>query len=260
MLKDLIFRGATVAGLDRALRRVHRGQLKVLLYHNIERNPGLFGDSVPADEFARHLKLLKDSYNLVRLSQTGEIEGMVPDRVNVLLTFDDGFINNLDVAVPILVDHGVSAAFFVIVDCLESGSPPDFQLARLEVGADLRPWRTVTGADVRAMREAGMTIGSHGLSHIDHRLLTPSDLLEQTRQSRSQLEDVLGEPAACFAFPWGFHNPGQDEALLEVFARVFLTRHGFTTPTARIMPRNEVASLAHLPHAVSGLVDIGMRA
>ncbi len=256
MLKEALYRGASFAGFDRPFRHARRGQLKVLLYHNIENHPVRFANAVPAEEFARHLEYLQRHYNLVRIDQSGEIQGMCPDRVNVLITFDDGFINNVEIAVPILAQYGVSAAFFVIADCVADGSPPGFQLARLKPGEDIAPWRTVDTGDIRAMRAAGMTIGSHSLAHTDSRLLPDAVLLDQARRSQETLEDLLGEPVGNFAFPWGYHNPGQPEALKSVFNRIFLTTHGFAQANDAILPRNEVANLAHLPHAASGSVDL----
>ena len=254
--KNLAFRVAQIVGIDRSLRRVHRGKLKVLLYHNVESGTPRFDFAIPAAEFARHLQFLKQHCNVVSMTQAGEIVGMCQDRLNVLITFDDGFINNFEVAMPILQQHGLSATFFLVVDCLEAGSPPAFQLDRLTPSDDPSDWRTITIDEMNEMRRAGMTIGSHSLSHTDSRQLGNEALVQEALQSRERMEALLGEPVGCFALPWGHHNPDQPERLLEVFDRVFLTTHGFTTATSRILPRNEVSSLAHLPHAVAGTVDL----
>lgn len=244
-----------LAGIDRLLRRAHRGELKVLLYHNVEHGAPRFGNAIAADEFGAHLEFLKRTCNVVGMGQRGELKGMRDDRLNVLITFDDGFANNYEVVLPILAAHGLSATFFLIADCLETGAPPPFQLARLRPGEDPLPWRTVNVAEMKALRAAGMTIGCHSLTHADHRAFDDAALLRDATAARTRIEDLLGEPVGCFAFPWGYHRPGQPERLLEVFDRVFLTRHGFAREDSRVFPRNEVSDIGHLPHAVSGSID-----
>ncbi len=254
MLKKIALRGMELARLEHALMRAHRGELKVLLYHNVDEP--LFGNAIAGGEFARHLEWLKKHCNVVSIRQDGTIDGAVDDRLNVLISFDDGFINNAEAVTPLLTAAGLSAIFFVIVDCLAEGAVPGFQQARLGPDEDPTPYRTVTVADIRAMRAAGMAIGSHSLGHTDMREKDDAALLDDARQSRARLEEVLGETVGCFAFPWGHHNSGQPEKLLDVYDKIFLTRHGFAATGDRILPRNEVANLAHLPHAVAGTVDL----
>lgn len=259
MLKRIAYAAMRMAGIDRVLRHARRGELKVLLYHNVERGTPRFSNGIAADEFGRHLAFLRRTCNVVTMDQRGGMAGLREDRVNVLLTFDDGFVNNHDVALPILLEHGLSASFFLIANCLKTGAPPPFQAARFAPGENPAPWRTVNVAEMRAMRAAGMTIGSHSLAHVDHRELAEGTLVAEARTARARIEELLGEPVGCFAFPWGYHHAGQPERLLEVYDRVFLTKHGFAKPDARIVPRNEVASLVHLPHAVSGSIDLFWR-
>ncbi len=248
-----------IRALTALLLWYHRGRLKVLLYHNVEHAPLRFANGVPAEEFRAHLAWLKAHCNPVAMDQSGAITGMVTGRVNVLITFDDGFANNAEVAMPLLREAGLSAVFFIIANCLAEGAPPRFQLNRLAPQEDPAPWRTVTGEDLQTMAAAGMTIGSHSLDHTDYREAGDAAMIVEAREARAMLEGVLGAPVASFAFPWGFHNAGQPQKMLGVYDRVFLTRHGFCVASDRIMPRNEVADLAHLPLAVSGVVDLFRR-
>lgn len=257
MIKQTLFRAASIARLDHMLLRKHRGELKVLMYHNVERGPRhLFANSIAATEFARHLDWLKAQCNLVRIDPHGNISGMHADRVNVLLSFDDGFANNAEVVAPMLSEAGLGAVFFVIANCVGAGTVPAFQRARLAAGKSDTPSRTMTAADLRDLQALGMTIGSHSLDHTDHRLLNDDQLAVDATTSRKVLEDVLGTPVGCFAFPWGHHRAGQPERMQDFYDKVFLTRHGFADATDQILPRNEVADRNHLPHAVAGTIDL----
>ncbi len=85
----------------------------VLVYHGVPRN----GLRFSADDFARQLDFLKANFDLISF---GAIENRRSRsaRIQVLLTFDDGFRNNAEVAAPLLRERGIPAIFFVC------GPPP----------------------------------------------------------------------------------------------------------------------------------------
>jgi peptidoglycan/xylan/chitin deacetylase (PgdA/CDA1 family) len=87
----------------------------ILVYHSIadvERDP--FGITVAPSDFEGQLEVLARRFNVLTLGQLnhGLDEGELPERA-VVVTFDDGYANNLHVAQPALVAHGVPATLFV---------------------------------------------------------------------------------------------------------------------------------------------------
>lgn len=115
---------------------------------------------------------------------------------------------------------------------------------------------TVRAEEVRALVGEGVTIGSHSLRHDDFRELGDEAVVADARQSRARLEAVVGAPVASFAFPWGHHRRHHKALVGDIYARVFLTEHGFCTADDRFLPRNEVDSLPHLAAAASGSLDL----
>jgi peptidoglycan/xylan/chitin deacetylase (PgdA/CDA1 family) len=223
-----------------------------LIYHNIADTVDEFPNALSKDEFESHLVYIKQNFNPVRMAQSGEIVDLDPSNVNMLITFDDGFRNNYDVAFPLLVKHGLSACFFVIADCAIQGSMPAMahRYVRSERASD--QYATIAAPQLREMATAGMTIGSHSLSHRDY---TDTDFdtgLADARASRKALEDLLGLEIGLFAFPWGRSRPGQSEALQAIYARIFTTQHGMNAPDDRVMRRNETVSRLHLAAVASG--------
>ena len=89
-------------------------------------------------------------------------------QINVLITFDDGFINNYEYVFPILVKHGLKATFFLIVDCVETEATRVIaersSRATEEAGTE---YRTLSLSQIQEMMAAGMTFGSHTFSHTD---------------------------------------------------------------------------------------------
>ena len=105
-------------GVNRALAHWNRGKIKALIYHNVVPDRTAFPYALTPGEFERQIVLIKKKYNPIHLDESGAIVGFSPDKINVLITFDDGFINNYEYVFPILVKHGLKATF-LIVDCVE---------------------------------------------------------------------------------------------------------------------------------------------
>ena len=78
------------------------------------------------------------------------------------------------------------------------------QLARVELPQDLM----MTAQEVKAMRQAGMQIGAHTVSHPILARLTDEQARQEIAASKTYLEQLLGEPVGLFAYPNG--KPGED--------------------------------------------------
>ena len=123
--KHLPLTAMHLMGVNAALSRYHRGKIKTLIYHNVLPRTETFPGSLAPLEFERHIVLIKEKYNPVYLDESGAIVGFAGDKINVLITFDDGFTNNFEYVFPLLLKHGLKATFFLIVDCVETGSNSD---------------------------------------------------------------------------------------------------------------------------------------
>lgn len=107
------------------------------------------------------------------------------------LTFDDGYASDVDIALPALAERGLSARFFPLAGRLGS------------------PGHVDTGG-VRALAEAGMTIGSHGMRHRSWRGLDARAEHEELGLARWLIADAAGTPVSSVACPFG----GYDRRLL----------------------------------------------
>jgi peptidoglycan/xylan/chitin deacetylase (PgdA/CDA1 family) len=193
-------------------------------------------------------------------------DGTLPARA-LSITFDDGYADNAEVAMPILQCHGLTATFFVSTGHLDGGRMWNDTIACSVRGTrhewvdfsdlglpgvermDLSGWDARRNAVVRllgatkylgeatraslvetiaqrldaqqlptdlmmrseqvqALRDGGMRVGAHTVSHPILGQL-PRDLaLLELKESRSTLEALLGEPVTVFAYPNG--KPHQD--------------------------------------------------
>lgn len=102
--------------------------LLVLTYHRIGNpdgdlfDPGVF--SATADQFCDQISWLKRHHSLVNLEEAlsfvSQTTGECKSRCRVLITFDDGYLDNYEIAYPILRSHGVQAVFFLATSMVGS--------------------------------------------------------------------------------------------------------------------------------------------
>lgn len=100
-----------------------RNRLSILIFHRVlaQADP-LFPDEMDAPRFDALLALLKPNFNIISLDEgvRGLREGRLPPRA-ACITFDDGYADNAEIALPILQRHGLSATFFVASGFLDGG-------------------------------------------------------------------------------------------------------------------------------------------
>ncbi|MES2739992.1 MAG: polysaccharide deacetylase family protein [Pseudomonadota bacterium] len=97
--------------------------LSILIYHRVLARPdALFPDIPDAARFARQLGLLKRFFRVMPLLEAARRlqDGSLPPRA-ACITFDDGYADNAQVALPLLRRHGLSACFFVASGYLDGG-------------------------------------------------------------------------------------------------------------------------------------------
>ncbi len=127
-LARMLARSGILRGIERLLPR--RGVV-IWNYHRIGSAAGNpFDDGVfsaTADELAKHLRYLKKNFRLITMEEF--LRGMETGfaflgGAAAMVTFDDGYRDNFDLALPVLKDVGVSATFFLPTEFLQSPKLP----------------------------------------------------------------------------------------------------------------------------------------
>jgi peptidoglycan/xylan/chitin deacetylase (PgdA/CDA1 family) len=136
------------------------------------------------------------------------------------VSFDDGNASDLAVAMPALLERCMKATFFVVADRLDE---PGY------LGA----------ADLVAMREAGMTIGLHGMRHQPWRGLADAELDAEVSGARGLLEEAAGAPLDTAACPFGAYDRRVLARLRAAgFRTVFTSDGGWVSSSAWLQARN----------------------
>ena len=119
-----------------------------------------------------------------------------PAAGTAVLTFDDGFADALEVVVPILRRREIQATFYVNPGRLGG----QHELVQGSAG------RLLDASGVRALRAAGMDVGSHALTHRDLRGLDDRELARELQASRAAIEALTELPCRTLAYPFGLYD------------------------------------------------------
>lgn len=145
-----------------------------------------------------------------------------PLRDRIRLSFDDGNASDHDVALPRLVARGLTADFFVL-----SG--------RIDAPGSL------TAAQIRALAEAGMGVGSHGIAHRDWRRIPQAEMEAEVTESRAAIAAVLGRPVTEAGIPFGSYDGRVLAALRRAgYSAAWSSDRGRMDPAAFLRPRTSV--------------------
>ncbi len=175
---------------------VHQGPetvyVPIILYHRIDVSPINSQYYVPPAKFEEEMKLLHDwGYQTIstELLIKAITEGAdLPPRP-LLITFDDGHLNNYTAAFPIMQKYGFTGVLYVIANYM---------------GTD----QYMSADQIKKMAAAGWEVGSHSISHADLTSLEPYRQRMEVVDSRAILEEALGVPVLTIAYPWGISNSG----------------------------------------------------
>jgi peptidoglycan/xylan/chitin deacetylase (PgdA/CDA1 family) len=172
----------------------------ILMYHYVRTvdqasDPLGYELSVAPEAFDQQMGWLHDQgYASVRMDAVAQClrgETPCPPRA-VALTFDDGYADAYTEVLPVLRRYGFSATFYIISGFV--GQPG-----------------YMTWEQIAALRDAGMEIGAHTVSHLDLTSLDWGTAGYEIAQSKADIEHHLGGSVLSFCYPTGLYNPAIEE-------------------------------------------------
>ncbi|MBU2595377.1 polysaccharide deacetylase family protein [Patescibacteria group bacterium] len=153
----------------------------ILMYHHIQDAPDNLSLS-PAIFKAEAEYLFQENYQTITLSELfNDTSGK-----KVVLTFDDGYKDVVDNALPVLKEYGFRGVVFVIVDNVGKPGYLSFD-------------------DLALLKNEGWEIGSHSLTHLDL-VVSSAAAKAEIFDSRKILQDRLGIQVNFFCYPAGKYN------------------------------------------------------
>jgi len=176
-------------------------RIPVLLYHQIaslssEDDP--FGLAVTPENFRRQMKYLYEKgFKVVSLDKMDRISPResMSSRL-VALSFDDGYLETYTVAFPILKAYGFPATVFLITDLIGS----------CHAWTGSKPAHHLNWGQIREMAEHNISFSSHSCSHPDLTKLSDREVIRECVDSKTIIEENLGNPVERFAYPYGRYD------------------------------------------------------
>lgn len=158
----------------------------VLMYHEITDRPV---SEIPVEERPYAITNVEFDQQVAFLIQQGITTRFVnADQPNggrsAVITFDDGHASDVFAALPRLLNHGLKAEFYITTGWI--GKPG-----------------YVSRADIRELAAAGMVLGTHGVTHRYFDDLTEAELRLELLDSKSALEDIVGQGVFGGSAPGG---------------------------------------------------------
>lgn len=178
--------------------------LIVLMYHHIGEPPAqakLRNMYVTQRQFELQLRWLKkqsiEVTNFERISAADSEQG--PPKV--VLTFDDGYLDNYRLAFPLLKRFGFTAVVFPILDDIGRHG------VTWDEASEKFPATMMSESDIREMSQQGIEFGSHLTTHRHLSRMTASEQSDELSRSKTGLEAILQKPVRSIAYPYGDYTP-----------------------------------------------------
>jgi peptidoglycan/xylan/chitin deacetylase (PgdA/CDA1 family) len=180
--------------------RAMRGQAHtaVLLYHRVS-DWHLDNVTVGVEQFRQHLRFFRRRYEVIDLETFLSGRGRPRRRPRVVLTFDDGYEDNV-LAALLLRREGLPCTFFVSTAVVGGGGAFPHDLRRLGRRVPAMTWQ-----QVRRLAGWGFTVSNHTANHINLAEVPPEVALAEVAAGRDDLQKELGPRARidCLAYPYG---------------------------------------------------------
>lgn len=227
--------------------------IPILTYHQIALAPpkgspyrGLY---VSPGSFKRQMALLSMlGYRGLSLSGLmpylrGELQGKV-----VGISFDDGYLNNLTNALPVLQSYGFSSTCYAVSQLLGKTNEWDRHIGIAQTSL-------MTAAQLQAWVAGGQEVGAHTRHHVHLTQTDDQGCQDEIGLSKTELESTTHAPVAHFCYPYGDLN---DETA------VMVKRAGFqsatTTQRSRCHAGEDLMKLPRVPVLrTTSLLSFGLK-
>jgi peptidoglycan/xylan/chitin deacetylase (PgdA/CDA1 family) len=189
----------------------HPRWIPVLMYHKIpaaelQSQHKIF---VTKANFEKHLRFFQKrgfetlTFNELAAFRKGERDFSRFPKKPLVLTFDDGYRDNLENASPLLKKYGFNAQLFLLAD--KNISSNSWDAGGSEPAAEI-----VSGEDRQQWLQSAYELGSHGFSHQKITAFTRDQALDELSASKKSLEGEFAKEVSVFAFTYGITVPDSE--------------------------------------------------
>jgi peptidoglycan/xylan/chitin deacetylase (PgdA/CDA1 family) len=188
--------------------------LRVLCYHRV--SPDNDGLCVTPSAFRSQMELVLGA-RAEPLTLDDAVDRLHDGTLgrHLCVTFDDGYHDNLEHAIPVLRDLGIPATIFIPSKLIDGTAPVYWY----EKPPPLLTWRELRGIS----QDGLVAIGAHSRTHRALPALPDDEAWDEVAGSRSDVEERLGRPVTSFAYPAGLYGEREVRMVREAGYRAGLT-------------------------------------
>lgn len=189
---------------DVYVKKIKR-DVPVIMYHrfiNSDDEKGVHGTYLNVDMLEKHFKLIKkmgfEAITFEELSKLKPIERLNPNKRYIVITVDDGYVDNLTLLLPLLEKYDLKAVVYAVTGesfnrwDVENASNPE---KRVEL---------MNAEQLQQLASSGrIEIGGHTLTHPMLSTLNAEEQQYEIVENKKVLEQLLGKSLTSFAYPYG---------------------------------------------------------
>ena len=196
MKKRSLLNELTLCAFNLAGDIVKPSGIPILHYHSVN---GENKASVTKESFCEQMNYLhENNYNVISLSSLIEmLEKKRPlKKKTLVITFDDGYKTNYDIAFPLLSQYSFTATIFITTGAI--GKVNDWDDIEGVKGLPI-----LSAEEIKEMERGGIDFGVHTDTHPDLTAISPEMIRAEINLSKTKLENLIGKEVTHFAYPYG---------------------------------------------------------
>ena len=180
-------------------------EVPVVMYHRVinnSENEGIYGTYIYENIFRQHMQYLKDNnFDVITfedLNKIGWRNRFQRNKKYIMITFDDGYVDNYNLAFPILKEFGFKATIFLMGEStynewdVNAGGEKKFELMDKFM--------------IKEMQDYGIEFGAHTFNHPKLNKLSEEEIRYQIVDVKKPLEEKIEKEIITFAYPYGILN------------------------------------------------------
>jgi len=163
--------------------------LRILMYHRIANDKTKL--CVTPEMFEKHLQYLKQNYNVINFWELYKNPNEINDN-SVIITFDDGYLDNYTNALPLLKKYNLPATVFLVTDLI--GKTNEWDAGDLKLLA-------IT--EIFEMLKHNISFGIHSTKHFNYSKLTDEEIIKDIKLCFEKLDEYNIPYIKALAYPFG---------------------------------------------------------
>ncbi len=187
-----LFDALYVSALYRAVVHRNRPLVRIIAFHDVQ----------DEEWFPQVIGMCVENYNVITPADFHQ-QNFHPQKINILLTFDDGYQSWIDICVPVLKRYNLRGLFFVNSGLLDISDSPTQVAAYMREHLLISPKVPLTWEGAQTLVQEGHTIGGHSVNHYNLAVLGQHDLEREIIDDKKKIEAKLSTIIVDFAYPFG---------------------------------------------------------